>query len=52
MAFFFMDFILRRDVDRIIVMEAGQILTEGTPDEIRQSRNVVEAYLGDPGDTE
>ena len=47
-----MDFILRRDVDRIIVMEAGQILTEGTPDEIRQSRNVVEAYLGDPGDTE
>jgi len=47
-----MDFILRRDVDRIIVMEAGQILTEGTPDEIRQSRDVVEAYLGDPGDTE
>ena len=46
-----MDFILRRDVDRIIVMEAGQILTEGTPDEIRQSRDVVEAYLGDPGDT-
>jgi len=46
-----MDFILRRDVDRIIVMEAGQILTEGTPDEIRQSRDVVEAYLGDPGET-
>ena len=46
-----MDFILRRDVDRIIVMESGQILTEGTPDEIRQSRDVVEAYLGDPGET-
>ena len=43
-----MDFILRRDVDRIIVMEAGRILMEGTPDEIKQSRDVVEAYLGNP----
>lgn len=41
-----MDFILRRDVDRIIVMDRGQILMEGTPDEIKQSRDVVEAYLG------
>ena len=41
-----MDFILRRDVDRIIVMDAGRILMEGTPDEIRQSRDVIEAYLG------
>jgi ABC-type branched-subunit amino acid transport system ATPase component len=47
-----MDFILRRDVDRIIVMDAGRILMEGTPDEIRQSRNVVEAYLGNPGQTQ
>ena len=45
-----MDFILRRDVDRIIVMDAGRILMEGTPDEIKQSRDVVEAYLGNPGD--
>ena len=44
-----MDFILRRDVDRIIVMDRGEILIEGTPDEIRQSRDVVEAYLGDAG---
>ena len=44
-----MDFILRRDVDRIIVMNAGRILMEGTPDEIKQSRDVVEAYLGNPG---
>ena len=44
-----MDFILRRDVDRIIVMDRGGILIEGTPDEIRQSRDVVEAYLGDAG---
>ena len=44
-----MDFILRRDVDRIIVMDAGRILMEGTPDEIKQSRDVIEAYLGTPG---
>ena len=47
-----MDFILRRDVDRIIVMDRGQILMEGTPDEIKQSRDVVEAYLGNPGQTQ
>ena len=41
--------ILRRDVDRIIVMDAGRILMEGTPDEIKQSRDVIEAYLGTPG---
>ena len=45
-----MDFILRRDVDRIIVMDRGQILMEGTPDEIRKSRNVIEAYLGNAGE--
>ena len=44
-----MDFILRRDVDRIIVMNSGRILAEGTPDEIRQRQDVVEAYLGDQG---
>ena len=47
-----MDFILRRDVDRIIVMDAGRILMEGTPDEIKQSRDVIEAYLGNPGQTQ
>jgi len=47
-----MDFILRRDVDRIIVMDAGRILMEGTPDEIKQSRDVVDAYLGNPGQME
>lgn len=44
-----MDFILRSDVDRIIVMDRGQILMEGSPDEIRQSRDVIDAYLGDKG---
>jgi branched-chain amino acid transport system ATP-binding protein len=41
-----MDFILRSGVDRIIVMESGQILIEGTPDEVRQNKDVIEAYLG------
>ena len=47
-----MDFILRRDVDRIIVMDSGRILMEGTPEEIKQSRDVIEAYLGNTGKTQ
>ena len=42
-----MDFILRTGVDRIIVMNSGTLLMEGTPDEVRQNRDVIEAYLGD-----
>jgi branched-chain amino acid transport system ATP-binding protein len=42
-----MDFILRTGVDRIVVVDAGRILMEGTPDEVRQNQNVIEAYLGD-----
>ena len=47
-----MDFILRRDVDRIIVMDAGRILMEGTPDEIRHNRDVIEVYLGNSSETQ
>ena len=47
-----MDFILRRDVDRIIVMDAGRILMAGTPDEIRHNRDVIEAYLGNSNQTQ
>ena len=42
-----MSFILRSGVDRIIVVDAGHILMEGTPDEVRQNENVIEAYLGE-----
>ena len=41
-----MDFILRAGVDRIIVMDQGKILMEGTPDEVKDSKEVIEAYLG------
>ena len=42
-----MEFILRRGVDRIIVANAGQVLMQGTPDEVRQNSDVINAYLGD-----
>ena len=41
-----MDFILRAGVDRIIVMDQGKVLMEGTPNEVKDSKEVIEAYLG------
>jgi len=46
-----MDFILRQGVDRIIVMNQGEVLMQGTPDEVRGDRAVIEAYLGAAGET-
>ncbi len=44
-----MDFILRQGVDRIVVMNEGGVLMQGTPDEVRGNRAVIEAYLGAAG---
>ena len=45
-----MDFILRQGGDRIGVMNEGEILMQGTPDEVRGNREVIEAYLGASGE--
>ena len=47
-----MDFILRQGVDRIVVMNEGEVLMVGTPDEVRSNREVIEAYLGSAGEEE
>ncbi len=44
-----MDFILRQGVDRIVVMNEGEVLMQGTPDEVRANKEVIEAYLGAAG---
>ena len=45
-----MDFILSQGVDRIIVVKEGEILMQGTPDEVKGNREVIEAYLGATGE--
>lgn len=40
-----MDFIARL-CDSVIVMAAGKVLTQGTPDEVVRNEQVIEAYLG------
>jgi len=32
--------------DRVVVMNEGRVLVEGTPDEVRNDERVIDAYLG------
>ena len=45
-----MDLIMQ-NCERVIVLHQGQILTKGTPDEVRSDERVLEAYLGGEVDT-
>jgi branched-chain amino acid transport system ATP-binding protein len=37
--------------DRVYVLDAGQVIAEGTPAEIRANETVIRSYLGQPAKT-
>ncbi len=38
--------LVMKDADQIVVLNSGQVIVDGTPQEVRQNRDVLEAYLG------
>ena len=40
-----LDFVMRAS-DRVVVMNDGRVIAQGTPDEVRGDESVVDAYLG------
>ena len=38
--------LVMRVCDRLVVLEYGAVIAEGTPDEIKRNPHVIEAYLG------
>lgn len=42
---------LMRLVDRVVVMNSGALLAEGSPHEVSRDPDVIQAYLGDPDGT-
>ena len=32
--------------DRVVVLDYGKLLADGTPDEVRRNKQVIDAYLG------
>ena len=33
--------------DRVVVLEKGKVIAEGSPDEIKNNKRVLSAYLGE-----